>query len=390
MDKPQYFHLPIGSVQVLARTLGTHPDLLCDIARKVDQSYTSFDIPKKNGSFRTVVEPKHELKKLQKRINTRILEHVQYPLYLQGGIKDKNNPRDYIKNASIHGKPEIVITLDIKNFYTNIQREKVLKIFKLFFNFEPDVANLLTDLTTFNGRVPQGGCCSSYLANLVFFNSEYKLVQSLRRHGWRYSRLLDDITISSLTHVEDIESPIKDIAALCTKYGLKINNKKTKISYRKHGISDLCVTGVWIGHNQPRIQKEERRYIRLLTHICEQKYKEDPYSDDYHKLWNMVSGKVAKLARHNHANAQDYRGRLQDVFPLCDEHNKNSIIREVKTICGKPSQSHYRIGFIKKLNKAYYSLGILSRTDKKLSKSLRKEISEKHPQVPSIKKYWER
>jgi len=68
LDKPFYPFPGIGSVEALAKALDVHHDLLLDIAKKVDQSYTSFDIPKKNNSgYRTVCEPKHELKRLQKK-----------------------------------------------------------------------------------------------------------------------------------------------------------------------------------------------------------------------------------------------------------------------------------------------------------------------------------
>jgi hypothetical protein len=188
LDKPFYPFPGIGSVEALAKALDVHHDLLLDIAKKVDQSYTSFDIPKKNNSgYRTVCEPKHELKRLQKKINSRILELVKYPSYLQGGIKDKSLSRDYVKNAAIHVKPTVLISLDIKNFYPNIHRSHVLNVFKNFLGFHPDVAEVLTCLTTLNDRVPQGGCCSSYLANLIFFGDEFKLVQKLRKLGWRYS-----------------------------------------------------------------------------------------------------------------------------------------------------------------------------------------------------------
>jgi hypothetical protein len=90
--KPHYPHKPIASIEALAITLGIHPKLLQDLANKVDDSYVNFTITSKNRKGeekdRQVCEAKHELKKLQKRINARIFEKVEYPDYLQGGIKD--------------------------------------------------------------------------------------------------------------------------------------------------------------------------------------------------------------------------------------------------------------------------------------------------------------
>jgi len=389
MDKPYYPHAGISSIEKLAIALDIFPELLVDIANKADQSYTSFAIPKKNSltASRTVAEPKHELKKIQKRLNSRIFELVEYPSYLQGGIKDQKNSRDYINNSSIHVKPTTLINLDIRNFYPNIKREYVFDIFKNFFHFEPSVAEVLTKLTTLNGKVPQGGCCSSYIANLIFYSEEFKLVQHLRKFGWRYSRLLDDITLSSLAKIEDEVSPIKQIAGMCRKCDLKLNNKKTKVLHRVKGIASLAVTGVWIGHGVPKIKRHERKYVRQLVYVCEQKHKSSPFSDEYHAFWNQVSGKVAKLQRLNHPEAGLLRDRLKQILPVFDEHGRNSVIREVKVLCSKKANSG-RIGFVKRVNRAYYALGILSRTEKGLAKSLRSDLETNHGEMPTAKDYW--
>lgn len=205
MDKPLYPCKPIGSIDVLAKTLGVHPTKLIDIASQVNNSYTSYQLPAHpvTGKERTVLEPKYELKKIQKRINSRIFEQVQFPSYLQGGLKASHSiKRDYVQNATIHSHSQTLINLDVKNFYPNIKTEAVSNIFKYFFKFSDDVVSILIKLTTYHGSIPQGGCTSSYLANLVLFNSEYKLVSSLRGKNVRYSRLLDDITISSKTKLD--------------------------------------------------------------------------------------------------------------------------------------------------------------------------------------------
>lgn len=230
MDKPYYPFRPISSIAILAKTLGIHEKMLLNLANKVDDSYTEFLINVK-GKDRTVYEPKHDLKKLQKRINHRIFEKVQYPVYLQGGIKDPSNKRDYVENAKIHCErdPNIIISIDIKSFYDNIKSDYVFNVYKIFFNFPDEVSEILTKLTTFKNKVPQGACTSSYLANLIFFNTEYSLVSKFRSTGICYTRLLDDVTLSSNKFLseEKISSSIKDVVAMFRKYKLKHNNKKT-------------------------------------------------------------------------------------------------------------------------------------------------------------------
>lgn len=387
--KPYYPDLPIGSIDTLARVLGLHPRLLLEIAKKVSNSYTSFDV-QTSKKLRTVHEPKFELKKIQKRINSRIMERVQFPAYLTGGIKDETTPRDYVFNASFHTGNKVVIKLDIKNFYMNIRSEHVRDIFKYFFKFPDDVANVLTLLTTYHNRVPQGASTSSYLANLVFFNSEYALVSHLRNRGFSYSRLLDDITISSKKHQIDETDVIKKVASMCRKYDLKLNNKKTEIDRPGHASSNYKVTGIWVKHGVPKIARSDRRYVRMLVYIAEGEYAKDPSSENTHNAWNKASGHVAKLKRLRHPQARVLRARLCKVMPIFGEAAIQKIRNETdRLISPKVYKSHRRAGLVKRINKLLSELSILSRTNKTLARSLKLKIDKVYPALPTKKSLWE-
>jgi hypothetical protein len=354
--KPHYPHNPIASIEALATTLGIHPKLLQDLANKVDDSYTNFTISSKNRKGeekdRNVCDAKYELKKLQKRINSRIFEKVEYPDYLQGGIKDEDNRRDYVVNATRHAHANQIICIDVKKFYPSIKSKYVANVFQHFFNFPPNVSEILTKLVTHYGKVPQGGCTSSYIANLIFYDTEYLLVSELQKHNIHYSRLLDDITLSTQDNFtkEQESLYIKKIAAMFKKYELKINGKKTKIEHRANPDVNFEVTGLWIGHKKPKARKEERRFIRQLVFMCEQAYKDDPCCEKYHIRWNEASGKVAKLQRLEHLQAKKLRERLGLILPLYDENMQKQITKETKKLAGLPSPQNQRIGNIKRVN----------------------------------------
>lgn len=389
--KPYYPYKPIASIEALATTLGIHPKLLHDIANKVDSSYTDFLISSKNGKERTVSEPKFELKKLQKRINSRIFEKVEYPYYLQGGIRDDNNPRDYVSNAILHAHAKQIICIDIKKFYPNIRSKYVAKIFQHLFHFPSDVSDVITKLVTYHGRVPQGGCTSSYVANLIFYESEHSIVSDLKKHGIEYSRLLDDITLSSKNGFTKKQETIfiKRILAMFKKYELKINNAKKRIEHRSNPEVSFEVTGLWIGHKKPKARKDERRFIRQLVFMCEQEYKNDCYSEAYHARWNEASGKVAKLQRLGHVQAIKLRERLSLVLPLYDDEMKKKIIFEAKKMIELPEPKNQRVGNIKRVNTLINQIGILARNDKALAKSLRLKINTVYANRPTAKEIWD-
>ena len=386
MDKPYYPHDAIASTEKLALTLGVHPKVLLAISNRVDDSYTEYELAGKN---RTVYEPKYELKKIQKRINSRILEKVEFPEYLQGGISAEIK-RDYVENAKIHARANTLISLDIKKFYTNIKSEQVLRVFKYFFKFPDEVSELLTQLTTYKGKVPQGGCTSSYIANLVFFNSEYRLVSAFRGKKIKYSRLLDDVTLSTLRNLnaDECTKVIQEVVGMFTKHDLKLNTSKTKVEYRGKSDKGFQVTGLWVEHKTPKLRKKERRYIRQLVFNCELKYGLEKTTSEYHALWNKTSGKVAKLTRLNHPQDKQLRRRLKNVLPEYDENSANKINRLALKALAVPRQHHRKIGRIKEYNKLLFKLGVLKRSHPGLAKSLIRKLKSHYDNVPTKKEYW--
>lgn len=390
-DKPYYPHNPIASIDSLAKTLGVIPALLQDLARDTASSYVSFNITSKSGKERDVYEPKYELKRLQKRINSRIFEKVIFPPYLQGGIKDTNNPRDYIENSKNHAGSKFLIGLDIRDFYNSIKSDRVLEIFKNFFHFPDEVSSILANLVTLNGRVPQGACTSSYIANLVFFNSEYSLVSRLRSQGYTYTRLLDDITVSSSNLIPQAKATkiIESASALAKKYNLKLNTDKTKLERADDLKADYVVTGVWVGHGVPKLRKADRRYIRQLVYICEKECLKDRHSDEYHKLWNRVSGQVSKVSRLGHPEAKALRQRMSKILPWYDNGKKAVLIFEANKLLKKPTASHSRIGVIASYHRMIHALGVLSRTDRHTSKTLRQKLKQRYSAIPTKSEMWD-
>lgn len=365
--------------------------MLLNLANKVDDSYTEFLINVK-GKDRTVYEPKHDLKRLQKRINHRIFEKVQYPSYLQGGIKDNSNKRDYVENAKIHcdNNPNLIISLDIKSFYDSIKSDYILNVYKNFFHFPDEVSLILTKLTTYRNKVPQGACTSSYLANLVFFNSEYSLVSKFRSKGICYTRLLDDVTLSTNKKISEeyISASIRDVVAMFRKYNLKHNNKKTKVEFQKSAKDSFKITGLWVGHAVPKTTRHDRRYIRLLVKICENKFKDNKYDLEYHAFWNKTSGMVAKLARLDQSNHVKLRERMSQILPHYDVREKEKIIRECKMVLKFNNKISFTIGQIDAINKLIGKLGILSRNNKALSRVWRNRIHKHCKSKPSKRSMW--
>jgi retron-type reverse transcriptase len=304
--KPSYKHGPVQTLTTLAEILDLTEAQLDKLATNADRMYRFRPQKKKDGSLRETWDAFPQLKNVHDLINRRFLRQVTYPLYLQGGIRDKQNPRDYVRNVNIHAGAACVITLDIADFFPSIQRHRILSVWRDFFRFSNDVAETLTALTTKDGVLPQGAKTSSYLANLVFWDTEHELVDCFERQGWTYSRLTDDITISKKTIPSDTETTriVTLAVSFIQRNGYDIKREKQKIL---RGNQRMEINGL-IANRRPALPKKERNRIRAQVNTLARKLA-DAEDIDLHFI-RSTFGKLDKLRRLHPQEAKQLETRL--------------------------------------------------------------------------------
>ena len=99
----------------------------------------------KNKKKRLVEAPDEDIKNIQSII-LRALQMIKVPNYALSGIKDKS----YIDNAKVHSNKKYLFKIDISKFFPNIGRNKVYNFYLNKLKTSPDVANILTNLSTIN------------------------------------------------------------------------------------------------------------------------------------------------------------------------------------------------------------------------------------------------
>ncbi len=114
-----------------------------------------------------------------------------------------------------------------------------------------------------------------------------------------------------------------------------------------------------------------------------------PFSDTYHVMWNKVSGQVAKLTRLDHSQAPKLRERMGEILPLYDSKAIASIWREADRMLRRPLSSHKKIAVIQSYRRLINKLGIMTRTNRPLAKSLRRQLKARFSGVPSKVMMWE-
>lgn len=371
---------PIGSVSVLAKMLDLSEPRITKIANAGEDYYIVFTKSVK-GKTRELAEPKPDLKILQKRIISRIFCNLRFPRYLHGGIK-ASTPRDFLSNAKEHAGAETAITLDIKSYYPSITYEQVFHSFQHLFDFPVCVATILTKLTTLNGSLPQGSPTSSYIANFVIWEREYKLAAKLEHQGYVYSRLIDDITVSSSKPISPEKSTriVTEIIGMLKSYNFVAHPDKTNVYSRSNPEKLMVVTGLWLNRGAPRLAASKRNQISKEAADIVTAAGTDRTSEKFHENYARTSGKVALLQRLKHVEASRLRVLLDNVTPIYDDVQVLKVRKLVEMFC-KKSPNHSNLGYLKRFYKMQYYTSIIRKTHPKLATTLQALLNKRRPKT---------
>ncbi|MBM6885683.1 reverse transcriptase family protein [Pseudoflavonifractor phocaeensis] len=155
--------------------------------------YHKFEIDKKHSDEkREITAPDKTLKAIQRRI-LYLLQRVIRPEWLISGEKQKC----YIDNGKAHLNGKYVLTIDIKKFYDNCTREPVYQFFVQKLKTSPDVAEILTNIITYNGGIPTGCPTSQIMAFYAYSDMFSEIFDLAKQHGCKFTLYVDDMTFSS-------------------------------------------------------------------------------------------------------------------------------------------------------------------------------------------------
>jgi len=250
----------------------------------------------------------------------------------------------------------------------------------------PDtVANILLALTTLDSALPQGAPTSPYLANLLFFREEHKAVSQLKAKGFKYSRLVDDITISKEKIFTPLEKTFvyKTIFQMLKSRHLSINQKKYHISNTETHGKKTVITGLEIENGQVKLPKaKNKRSGGLVYSLQEQAVASGTTSNEYHHIYEHTSGLVSLYSRIDEKKSKSYRSTLRGVRPTFEA----TRIKKIRHLCNKfinfahtHPDAREREGYTRKYHRLFHKLSIVRRTNRKTAKELELKLGAVKP-----------
>lgn len=385
----------IASLDSLYRTLNcSSQDIDKVLNLPLEKLYTSVDVVKAGGKKRPVYNPHNLLRKMQRRINQAVFSNsdvIVWPHYLYGSIPNQVydegfevfSKKDYVSCAARHCGARSLLKLDVSSFFDNIHRETVFDIFHRFLHCSSEVSEVLTSLCCRGDTLVQGALTSSYIASLCLYDLEGRVVQRLMRKGFVYTRLVDDITVSSRRLDVDFSYAKNMVVNMLEARDLPVNEEKTKV-YRA-STSPLTVHGLRVGFDTPRLPSDEVRRIRAAVKNVELLAKENNYrtTHSYRHDFNRCMGRVNKLSRVNHTQHAPLAARLNKIKPLpslADIGRAKGMLERLRA--DFPQRAHlywYKARYYKLLER----LVVIERTYRNVAFDFRTELKGLKPIPPS-------
>lgn len=233
---------------------------------------------------RLVEAPSYNVKRIQRSLKSQ-LSQIKVPNYVFSGVKGKS----YYDNALIHKGNKYVYKIDLTAFFPCIPREYVYLFFINELKTSPDIANILTNLTTVDltlcplknvdkvesfymqkklknsNHLATGSPASpilSYLVNRPMFDELYNLSS---KNNIVMTIYADDVTFSCANKINYRFKTM--VNKIVTKYHYMISKSKVK-TYTKN--YPKLITGVVLDRNGNPIPRNSMR-LKVIQELTELK-----------------------------------------------------------------------------------------------------------------------
>ena len=264
----------------LSNLIGIKWKYLKKIINSPEKYYYNFKISKKSGGKREINVPNKALSLCQNYIKDEILDKVNIHSSANGFAFSKS----IITNAKEHTNKEMVLNIDLKDFFPSINSKKVFYLFHNLCGYDNDLSYCLTKLVMYKEGLPQGACMSPIISNIVSYKLDVRLFGLAKKIGVTYTRYADDITFSGdKSKIND--GLLKIISKIVMECGYTINEKKTRFQSNK---TRQEVTGLIVNNNNVNVPK---KYIKTIR---QELYYIKKYGIDEHKKRKSIYNKFYK------------------------------------------------------------------------------------------------
>ena len=305
--------------------------------------YIRFQIPKKTGENRKISAPTHLLKKTQKWILENILEKIQ----LHDAAHGFRLKHSIVTNAEHHVGKEVIINIDLKDFFPSISYIRVKGLFKSF-GYSETASTIFGLICTepkikeieLNGKtelllswtkryLPQGAPTSPAITNILCRRLDQRLHLMAKQYGFDYTRYADDLTFSaSGESLRNIFNIFQNTRFIVEQEDFEINEQKTKVIRR---YQQQEVTGIVV-NEKLNVSREQLKKFRAVLYQIEKDGLEGHkwgQSEDIIASIEGFANFVSMVNPEKGAKFKEQINRIKDKYGCQKEPNIYNISQEI-------------------------------------------------------------
>ncbi len=313
----------ITDIYSLSEKLALSTKLIFLMSNNQKNYYNRFTIKKKSGGNREILSPKFSLKMVQRWILSEILEKISVSEQAMAYIKGQGSCIK--RNANYHKNSLYIYEIDLKDFFNMISRKKVFYVFKRI-GYNNVVSNILANLCTCDGHLPQGGVTSPTLSNIVCKKMDKRLDVLCSNRDIIYTRYADDLTFSCDNKVSllKITNIVNDIIK---DEGFMVNPHKTRLLSPS---SHKSVTGITVNNSMIKANKKLKKGVRAKIHfmICNQDYRQKNHLRGLISFINSIEPDYEKKVRKYIASF--YNKEVSRSKDVALAYNENKFFDDMK------------------------------------------------------------
>ena len=249
---------------------------LYTVSNQIETHYHPVVIPKKSGGRRKLLVPDALLRTIQRNLLHHVLEEFQISEFACAYKKGTS----IVDNARPHVGAELVLKLDIQDFFDQITWILVYQNAFPAAHFPPAIRKILTEFCCVRDRLPQGAPTSPAVSNLVMRPFDVHMGKWCGEREIRYTRYCDDLTFSGAFAPEEV---IRKVRGFLQVYGFELNRKKTRVLGRGNAQS---VTGIVV-NEKAQVSRAYRRKLRQEVYLFDRygaKLSGEPKNDEKERL----------------------------------------------------------------------------------------------------------
>ncbi len=353
IEKLNRFGLPhftdaLALAQAMKITLGRLRFLAYNRKVSTVSHYKRFYLAKKSGGKRLISAPMPILKNAQYWI----LEHILYKISPTESAHGFVPTRSIVSNAQPHVGKDVVINIDLKDFFPSLDYKRVKGLFQSFgysqqiatilalICTEPEVEQIAIDgkiyfAATSERRLPQGAPSSPAITNLICYGLDHRFVGIAQKFGFQYSRYADDLTFSAKGDGKKLVGQLLwSVKQVIEDEGFTIH--PDKLSVMRKG-SQQKVTGI-IVNDKMGVDRNELRKFRALIHQIGQTGIVGKTFRQGVDLENSMRGYAEFISMVKPEQGKQFKAQLDTIFGVKVKTTKKEIVPPIvpENIVEKP------------------------------------------------------